>query len=1015
MDSIFLGWLNEAHQSRTTITGSFDEQHYLDAVRHIKQQIREGRFTPLERIWLHESLYQQSLKWIAEHQLRAAPAYSPVSITRTLSRRTLRSAQTAQALEQWEGAFRASVISTARQVQVEPRTWLGLALWSAISRSQLCEPVLVKALRDWLLTDNPLFQRGLFGALTIPLTVSQSGDGESAGKPARLKRANQWDGETPTRVHHFSPDALTLALIWRWLASERVLPERQKVIVTIRDALWATGKPHGDFTELSALCRHSIWLADLRPGLIASEALGEVAAGSWANLGLDAAAQRLCCGAPIKPHMSTPTDLTLRISNSTVHTGADWSAYRRLQTVFSKHKGEYPKHSNVLQGLDPLPNLFDPRSIEHLLVTWFIFLFQIQKRRVSTVGANHSRLTIRLIEAFDGIALDTLGSSDFELIYQSLIDSITLPITREKVAGLITQMHGFAVRSKAHSLPPLTISLDGAGGPLMVRARHIPASSAAGLRVQISQMFPGDEGLASALRIAALLAWRGGLRLGEVKKLRLRDIENSPERWLFIVANRHGSNKSDAARRQIPFAALLTDAELREFEAFMQSRKRASLDQQLLAHPQTGEMPTDVWISRTISAAMNATFGGGSWTFHHLRHAAANNVFLALEGEDELGLALTGWSLEQQECVRRAILGDVAARQKRYIALATFMGHASPQQTFASYIHIVEPVLAARRARQSTAADLDLYAAVLGQARSRIASRHTDADVGKAVARRLARWIEKSTRNKASQPDRSTDRRALPAPHELLPIDQCRTAMMALEEGATIAEAAVEANVAESKIEVWHTSAIRLRSLTTKYGKPRLFSAHRVTRHESNGGNTRPLLLPTPPKSPIEWKDSEVMFAHFRELFADPEREEDAKWAIAYVIAYADPSNSGLPFADIQTAARFIAVFSGSQFIGDRWHLDLGSASPADFTRWKRMVFGWTISAPKEAHPHGKAVGRSQGARLRTSRKSARLHLRHPNTSIAVSNTNAVKFTAPTLRYVAHILAIIMDGQLPSA
>jgi hypothetical protein len=70
-----------------------------------------------------------------------------------------------------------------------------------------------------------------------------------------------------------------------------------------------------------------------------------------------------------------------------------------------------------------------------------------------------------------------------------------------------------------------------------------------------------------------------------------------------------------------------------------------------------------------------------------------------LEGELEPATEYSGWAADQQARIREAVLGDFASRQKRYIALSTFIGHASLQQTFESYIHLIEPVLAARRLR----------------------------------------------------------------------------------------------------------------------------------------------------------------------------------------------------------------------------------------------------------------------------------------------------------------------------
>jgi site-specific recombinase XerC len=49
-----------------------------------------------------------------------------------------------------------------------------------------------------------------------------------------------------------------------------------------------------------------------------------------------------------------------------------------------------------------------------------------------------------------------------------------------------------------------------------------------------------------------IVAYRAGLRLSEIQKLRLKDIERSPECWLYIRDTRLDDGKSDSATRKIP-------------------------------------------------------------------------------------------------------------------------------------------------------------------------------------------------------------------------------------------------------------------------------------------------------------------------------------------------------------------------------------------------------------------------------------------------------------------------------
>jgi integrase len=1011
MELRFAEWQKDIEDRAKLEKSSFDEVAYALRMIELKNRINVGNYSPLERFALHQLLYEYSLQLIQHYRLSSKPTIPPVILSRSETRRTLLGRDQVQKLSSWEQAFQTRLRALSKQAPEDPADWLGLALWSAISHGTLCEADLVKSLRDRLIGDAPLFETSIGGQLSIRLTVvAEAVTNDIPPIRQKQRRVNMQTETGALRVHHYVPDGLTLALIQRWLSSDRHFPDRQKVIVTIRNALWKNESPAPNFKELANICRHSVGLIDNRPLAICSEAIGEVASGAWGSMGLDDVSHALCAGRHAPGNPRKALKLELGSDRPVQKAEPDWAIHRRLQQAVARDGNRFPSSAELSIALDAILIVCAPGSAERLLVSWFISLLN-NDRKPRTVATYHSRISARVIDSFDGQSLNAFDSADFDLVYRQIIDDVRQENERDQIAGRLAQLHAFGMKDKDYRLPPLTEPIASNDGSIFVRARHIPARFIPAILAEIARMIPNDEGLMAAVQQSVVLAYRGGLRLGEVVKLRLRDIEDSPEQWIFIVQNRFGTNKTAAARRQLPFGALLTDSERTAFAAFVRYRQRSSLEHLLIVEPKSGDAVRDGALSRTVSLAMNAVLGGAGWTFHHLRHAAANNLFLVLEGELELAAEYSGWAADQQALIRQAVLGDVTARQKRYIALSTFIGHASPQQTFESYIHVIEPVLAARRGRQPVDQDLALYAAALELAPSRIAKMQCDANVAMHLRNRLKRWTAQPDRKlSASASKSSLADEVMPPPLPVSPPPEaCRAALAIIERGGSVEEAALEGRVDVATVDRWLGNARTLRALPTKYKKPRLFDPERVERSNANP-EVRELLLPTEPKSAPERYDCDMMFAHFRKVWGNPASKTDGQWVLRYLIEHADPGKSGVSFTKPENLKRFLDVFVGSGFAGDRWHLDLSRAGAATHADWEQVrPEGATYFAPQSSKMVSKGRGGFEPSPLKLSPGHARLYLQHPNRKLSGRATSNVKRSAPTLRYVPHMLAIMVS------
>ncbi|WP_279475511.1 hypothetical protein [Aeromonas veronii] len=115
----------------------------------------------------------------------------------------------------------------------------------------------------------------------------------------------------------------------------------------------------------------------------------------------------------------------------------------------------------------------------------------------------------------------------------------------------MTSLHSYAVAS--YHLAPLPEEL-------VPRERQRPHVRATYLSEPLfRQLLRGMERMThtsssyrECLSALYIVAYRAGLRLSEIQKLRLKDIERSPECWLYIRDTRLDDGKSDSATRKIP-------------------------------------------------------------------------------------------------------------------------------------------------------------------------------------------------------------------------------------------------------------------------------------------------------------------------------------------------------------------------------------------------------------------------------------------------------------------------------
>jgi integrase len=223
----------------------------------------------------------------------------------------------------------------------------------------------------------------------------------------------------------------------------------------------------------------------------------------------------------------------------------------------------------------------------------------------------------------------------------------------------------------------------------------------------------------SIFKIICMLAYRTGLRIGEILGLRLRDLamielevktigneeyyyltaSNPQVIKIFIHNNYHRQVKTTNAKRGIRLDELLTECELNEFIGLIKKHLNVKVDQRRLGaedcfifQDEFGQIFSSRFIGAKTKEIFDTLFNNEphDYSFHSFRHTATNNLALILKGSEALMRSWMGYSPDQIAKIKKYLLGDtdsIAGRQDVWKILAHFIGHSSIEMTANYYLH----------------------------------------------------------------------------------------------------------------------------------------------------------------------------------------------------------------------------------------------------------------------------------------------------------------------------------------
>ena len=336
-----------------------------------------------------------------------------------------------------------------------------------------------------------------------------------------------------------------------------------------------------------------------------------------------------------------------------------------------------------------------------LLCLWSIDLLlrpgRLRKLATSSVLRYFGALSPRFQAIGYEVDLATMEDSEIEDFYAAILGGATVENLRDTYDGL-RNFHLFA--QLVGGLPEIDWSELAVTDRIQLGSPgFIDEATYLNLMERLS-IDHGCNGIANwQLQCIALLAFRFGLRGKEATGLRRADFHlDDPTVHIVVRDNRDRDLKTSPSRRVVPLLFELTPIEL---QALRQLRDFHCVDAIDLADgPAFASMadPTKAIDGMKARARINdhlkALTGQASSSMHKLRKGFAIRVWHEVEAPDLQFDGLARMSDLDGQRINRTLLGSGGATISRRggWAVARLMGHAHPQTTLRSYVHVLSDV-----------------------------------------------------------------------------------------------------------------------------------------------------------------------------------------------------------------------------------------------------------------------------------------------------------------------------------
>jgi len=754
--------------------------------------------------------------------------------TRLTFERSFRSEQwfsSARYIHVWERLFKDRLNLITRSSNEDEKTLIGLILYSAIVHGGLTDLEMVKKLAGTLSKSEPTLQRmGPYAWFELRV--------EAVGRGSRYSM--KLEDERCYRHRHWFPDAISLALIRRLCRRKKEAPEQKPqkvglqtkaVFLLIQKAVFAGIPNKTSITKLDQLAAAGFWSLESGQGVEISEALQSLASNHFRAFSVCPKAWRSLFSTLNEVNQVSaqlPRDERAARGNILKKDPNEWGTFydQELLPAITPPSFENGKitTNQAIVGLRLLRERDNLPAHLRLAIDWLIEVAVRKDNSPATLQRYCSNLVLPLIYETNGEVPDLQDEVYLQELYTNMQTFHTSQGETDYLMGRLADFHSFAMKDRRYRLPELeTLPWHNRQRHTRVRTRILSIEQ---VRKATDLMLQNEPNMIERRKIAlyVTLAFRTGMRLGELAKLRVCEVEKSDDFVVTIRNNPYGDNKSKAGHRRIHLSAFLDGDELKEFRLLM-NHKTASkkhLLKPLFDKNDTGIPYKPSVISKMFSTAMKALTGDDDIVFHNLRHSCFSYLHATLEEVYEVSQVFTGLSIEQLRSIRAHLMGHASNRMGLYYTLAAFAGHADPRETMTSYLHLTDLILFQKLQKQSLIVGCDKLAQIAGVQGKRLNGRSPQEQHEYLVTQPIAGVREHRYKPLTIPPFSLGSSDGLSIESEGPNLTLTNTILRLIEEGSRSRNVADQLGIERRQVDEWIQKARVLLQLTTRRGNKRL-------------------------------------------------------------------------------------------------------------------------------------------------------------------------------------------------
>lgn len=832
---------------------------------------------------------------------------------------------------------------------------------------------------------------------------------------------NKYIEKTEVSTRLWRVDATTLVLVLSYLrnlksASNQNPVDRASVIRSLE--VWTKSKKNR-IVHINRLCKIGVFSLESRQYLAVNQPMLKTIVGGYASASIildDLVGVTHDKEAQIDPTYSIIKDELFRSDTRRQKRYID--ERKSLDKKYLASLLDIVNHSeNLLDDLNRLAMTTDI-SGRSVLIGWYHYLLAQRGLKTSSVATYHSVLAKRWLSACGFTRLSACDESNINNLFDELFDD--LPVSNrhhdyvlERAQDLFRYMK--EVYQWDFAMP--NALKQRIGDPSFIRADVIPLWVVNGAVSHLLQDGPSIELVVRRqLALILVIAHRTGMRISEILKIRLHDVENSQAMWVFVLESEFGGHKTASAKRKISLGTLLTEMELQLFEDILSNRKLMfdeNNPRRVLLFSADGSakgMFDQGFVSRVISDLMSEIYGR-RLVFHSLRHTALTALEVILDGRhDGFAAAITGYSQNKIDAIRKRVGGR--RKYDTYWQLSGVAGHINPKSTLENYLHTTPFLFYRVLAEYDRELSVDFLKTMLGVTQTLIKRNsgirgcqqvlHYD-----AVCRIVNKMVTPYVKNHVQL--LRTQEPPTPIPQSVTTKNKsdvltCYRVLQQIERGRTVQQASNETYANTKLVAQWEKSAKRLlEQYKTIRGRSRLIDSERLK-------TGRQVLAPGLPNTQLELSEAVEAIAAFRQVYIS--EREHLYWAVDYVLSRVSVENTGLRFSYPADLNRFIRLMT-RYFEPSRFRVTLhpliGMDPQHQLKIWQETSIGvlGRISTERVTNANMYPLGR------------ALLVLRHPEEELRMrmaleQGLSYEEFASHTLQFIFHMLAIMLP-EVPSA